>query len=127
MLKNQSHGLIVNISSSGAGCYSLSLPHAVEKAAVHRLTADMARELEPKQVAVVELFAPFTTTESSRTRAAHLGTDYSGAYSPLFSGRAVAALAANPRVLERTGTALVATDLATQYGFVDPDVAANDA
>ena len=121
LMKSQGHGLIVTISSSGAVRYTMNLPYGVEKAAVHRLTADMARELEPYRVAVVELFAPFTKTEASLAMAAELGTDYSRAYSPLFSGRAVAALAADPGILERTGTALVATDLAEQYRFVDPD------
>jgi dehydrogenase/reductase SDR family member 1 len=127
LMKNQGHGLIVNISSSGAVCYSMNAPHGVEKAAFHRLTQDTAHELELYKVAVVELFAPFTKTESSLTMAAKFGTDYSGAYSPLFTGRAVAALAADPHILERTGTAVVATELAEQYGFVDSDGAPSGA
>ena len=40
-----------------------------------------------------------------------------------FPGRAAAALAADPAVMEKTGTRLKASELATEYGFVDMDEA----
>jgi dehydrogenase/reductase SDR family member 1 len=39
----------------------------------------------------------------------------------VFAGRAVAALAADPDVLEHTGRALRAATLAREYGFTDVD------
>ena len=45
--------------------------------------------------------------------------DLSGARSPRFTGRAVAALAMDPRVVERTGQRLKSSDLAAEYGFTD--------
>jgi hypothetical protein len=41
--------------------------------------------------------------------------------SPRFVGRAVAALAADPKIMERTGQALSSWDLAREYGFDDID------
>jgi dehydrogenase/reductase SDR family protein 1 len=123
LLVAHGRGLIVTISSAGAVRYTMNLPYGVEKAAVHRLTQDMAQELRPHGVAVVEVFAPFTKTELSAAAAARLGTADAQAYSPVFTGRAVAALAADPAILARTGHALIATELATEYGFTDPDQA----
>ena len=47
--------------------------------------------------------------------------DFSTAESPRFTGRAVVALACDPRVLERSGQALACRDLAEQHGFRDVD------
>jgi hypothetical protein len=47
--------------------------------------------------------------------------DLSNSESPRFTGRAVAALARDPDVLRRSGGALVAAQLAREYGFVDVD------
>jgi len=41
--------------------------------------------------------------------------------SPRYLGRAVAALAADPNVLEQSGRVLRVGDLAERYGFVDVD------
>ena len=47
--------------------------------------------------------------------------DLSTTVSQLFPGRAVAALASDPNVLDKTGKTLKATELATEYGFTDID------
>jgi hypothetical protein len=47
--------------------------------------------------------------------------DLSNSESPLFVGRAVAALAADPKLMDRTGETLVAAELAAEYGFTDED------
>ena len=47
--------------------------------------------------------------------------DLSNSESPEFVGRAVAALASDPKVMERTGTVQVAARLALEYGFTDTD------
>jgi hypothetical protein len=45
--------------------------------------------------------------------------DLSHAESPLFTGRAVVALASDPKILEKTGRVLVVAELAKEYGFRD--------
>jgi hypothetical protein len=41
--------------------------------------------------------------------------------SPEYVGRAVAALAADPNIMERSGQTLAVADLAVEYGFTDVD------
>ena len=45
----------------------------------------------------------------------------SNSESPQFIGRAVAALAADPEVMTRSGQVVVAAALAREYGFTDID------
>jgi dehydrogenase/reductase SDR family protein 1 len=47
--------------------------------------------------------------------------DRANSESPTFSGRAVAALAADPRRITKSGQALVVAELANEYGFDDID------
>ena len=47
--------------------------------------------------------------------------ELAGSESPLYVGRAVAALAADPAVFARTGQTLLAADLAREVGFTDAD------
>jgi hypothetical protein len=45
----------------------------------------------------------------------------SNSESPRFIGRAVAALAADPHLMEKTGTIVVAAACAREHGFCDTD------
>jgi dehydrogenase/reductase SDR family protein 1 len=47
--------------------------------------------------------------------------DLSNSESPQFIGRAVAALASDPTLMEKSGQILVAAALALEYGFRDVD------
>ena len=47
--------------------------------------------------------------------------ELAGTESPRYVGRAVAALAADPRIMDRTGRVLRVGDLAADYGFTDID------
>ena len=47
--------------------------------------------------------------------------DLSNSESPVFVGRAVAAMAADPDVALLSGRAIVAAELAERYGFTDTD------
>jgi dehydrogenase/reductase SDR family protein 1 len=129
-------GVIVNVSSSGSQQYSHNIPYGVGKAALDRFTADAAHELERHGVAVVSLWPGLVKTElvmagasksadgSGRDVIALPGEgefDISGAQSPLFVGRAAAALAADPDVLKRTGKAFPVAVLAGDYGFTEDD------
>ncbi|MEU8947848.1 SDR family NAD(P)-dependent oxidoreductase [Streptomyces sp. NPDC048489] len=130
-------GLIVNISSAGAREYAHNTPYGVGKAALDKMTADMAVELRPRDVAVVSLWPGLVRTElvaAAVRRTGHSGSeielpgegtfDVDAAESPRFVGRAVAALAADPTVGDRSGTAVSTSDLAHHYGFVYVDGAA---
>ena len=47
--------------------------------------------------------------------------DFTNSESPQFSGRAVAALAADADIMQKSGQVLVAAALAQKYGFTDID------
>jgi dehydrogenase/reductase SDR family protein 1 len=116
-------GLIVNVSSFGAKIYAVNVAYGVGKAGVDRMTRDMARELEPHGVTCVSLWPGIVKTERLLDEAerARLGFDLANAETPLFSGRAVAALTGDSNVMAKTGKPLVVAELAREYGFTEPD------
>jgi dehydrogenase/reductase SDR family member 1 len=110
--------LIVCISSGGATQYVGNVAYGVGKAGIEKLVVDMAAELRSHKVASISLWPGFTRTEDvvdDPKRFANL----SRSTAPIFNGRAVAALAADPRVMEKTGTRITVKELADQYGFSD--------
>ncbi|MCU1621978.1 MAG: family NAD(P)-dependent oxidoreductase [Frankiales bacterium] len=127
-------GLIVNVTSDGAVQYAHNVPYGVGKAAVDKMTADMAHELRPHGVAAVSVWPGLVKTElvmfGAQTRddgSQYLDLGDEGAFelkdaeSPRFVGRGVAALAGDPEVLTKTGRALRVADLADEYSFTDID------
>lgn len=115
-------GLIANISSSGAAEYAWHVAYGVGKCALDRVTADTAHELEGTGVSVVSLWPGLVLTERTKGAAAALpDLDFDGAESQRFTGRAVAALAADPNRRRYSGQAVPARTLADDYGFTDVD------
>lgn len=119
MMVQQQSGLIVNISFWAAQKYLGNVAYGVSKAATDKMAADMARELHAHNVAVVSLYPGLVRTEKVMQAAAWL--DLSNSESPQFIGRAVAALAADPKIMEKSGQVLVAAAVAEEYGFTDVD------
>jgi dehydrogenase/reductase SDR family member 1 len=114
-------GLIVHISSFAGARSEGDAALGVAKAATDRLVAQTADELREHRVAVVSLYPGLVRTESVLAAAEAGFLDLSNSESPQFVGRAVAALAADPRVIDRSGEILVAAELAEEYGFTDVD------
>jgi dehydrogenase/reductase SDR family protein 1 len=120
MIANKS-GLVVNVSSFGAKVQAVNVAYGVGKAGLDRMTRDMGRELAPHGVAVVSIWPGIVRTERILLEGERLGFDPKAGESPRLSGRAVAALARDPKILEKTGKALVVAELAAEYGFTDVD------
>ena len=118
MMVEQHSGLIVNISVWAAQKFIGNTAYGVAKAATDKLTADTAHELRPYNVAVVSLYPGLVRTESVLAAGVF---DLSNSESPEFTGRAIAALAADADVMRRSGQVLVAAALAREYGFTDID------
>jgi NAD(P)-dependent dehydrogenase (short-subunit alcohol dehydrogenase family) len=115
-------GLIANISSPGARYFYVHPAYGAGKAALDRLTRDTAHQLAPHGVAAVALWPYFVLTERlQRLDPVEWGLDLKGAESLRFTGRAVAALAADPDVLRRAGRSFTTRQLAQDYGFADLD------
>jgi NAD(P)-dependent dehydrogenase (short-subunit alcohol dehydrogenase family) len=115
----QKSGLIVNTSFFAAQRVDRGVAYSVAKKADDHMAACMAHELRAYNVAVVSLYPGLVRTESVMANAQFF--DMSNSESPQFIGRAVAALAADPKVMEKTGKVLVAAQLALEYGFTDID------
>lgn len=110
-------GLIVTVSFDTEGSYLGDVFYDLAKAAMNRLTFAMAQELKPFGVTALGISPGHVLTE--RVRDAGLGPQTTE--TPLYAGRAVAALAADPEVARHAGQVLHVADLARSYGFTDRD------
>ena len=117
----QRSGLIVNTVAWAFDKYLGNLFYDVAKAAIIRMAFGMAEELRPHGIAAVALAPGFMRTERVMAEHARSPFDLSVTESPEYLGRAVAALAADPEVLTKSGRLLTAGDLAREYGFTDID------
>lgn len=111
-------GLIATISSWAARKHIGNVMYGVAKAATDKLTSDMSVELRPRGVTAVSLYPGLVRTEAVLAAGVF---DLSNSESPELVGRAVAALASDPMVLDLSGSVLVVAELAQRYGFVDVD------
>jgi dehydrogenase/reductase SDR family protein 1 len=116
-------GLIVNISSFAGAAYIFSVPYGVGKAAVDRMAKDMAVELRPYGVACVSLWPGVVRTEYLVKSHAEGSVPFAieNGESPRFTGRAVVALATDPKRMDKSGQVLICYELAHEYGFTDVD------
>ncbi len=110
-------GLIVTIGfDTGAG-YLGDVFYDLAKSAMNRLTLAMAEELKPFGVTALGLSPGHVLTE----RVADAGMAAETTETPLYAGRAVAALTADADVARHAGQVLHVADLARTYGFGDRD------
>lgn len=112
-------GLIVNISALAARRDDAGVAYGIAKSATDRMAACMAHELREHNVASVSLYPGLVRTEGVMKAAEHF--DLSNSESPQFIGRAIAALAADPNILRKSGQVVVAAELALEYGYTDVD------
>lgn len=119
MMVPQQHGLIVSISYWAAQKYQNNVMYGAAKAADDTLVRDMAHELREYNVAAVSLYPGLVRTEGVMKNAQYF--DLSNSESPQFIGRAVAALANDPNIMQKSGRVMVAAALALEYGFSDVD------
>jgi len=122
----QRRGLIVNTSSGGGVRYTFNVPFGVQKSGVDRMARDMAHELKPFGISAVSIWPGYIKSEKlsaqpDRVPAALARLIAERGETPVFVGRAIAALAADPDVIVKTGQILLASELATEYGFTDVD------
>lgn len=131
LMIEQGSGLIVEIGDGDTLSYRGTLFYDLVKVAVSRLAFAMAEELRPHNVAAVALtpgfmrtetvLEHFGVTEANWREGAKRDKSFAHSESPLFVGRAVAALAADPRVLEKSGGLYSSYGLSGEYGFTDAD------
>lgn len=113
-------GLIINTTFSDQGKYLGNLFYDLAMNAISRLAYGMAADLRKHNVAAVALSPGWMRTE----RVLDSGPtpeDLAKTESTEYVGRAVAALAADPAVMQKTGSTLTVGGLAREYGFTDVD------
>ncbi|HEY9880492.1 MAG TPA: SDR family NAD(P)-dependent oxidoreductase [Leptolyngbyaceae cyanobacterium] len=126
-------GLICTLSSWGGLSYIFGVPYGAGKAACDRMAADMAVELKKHHVASLSIWPGIVGTElmtQFATEMNNAAADDPQALSiregynwetPLLTGRVIAALTADPRIMQRTGQVQIVAELARTYGVVDQD------
>ncbi|MUG98178.1 SDR family NAD(P)-dependent oxidoreductase [Scytonema sp. UIC 10036] len=131
MMAQHQQGLICTISSWGGLSYIFGVPYTVGKAACDRLAADMAIELKPNNITSLSIWPGIVGTEHITRLAAQMkeneATDQQSSVfkegynweTPLLTGRVIAALAADPTLMRRTGKVQIVAELAQYYGLVD--------
>ena len=112
-------GLIVHLSHWAAQKHQSNVAYGVSKAATDKMAAHMAHDLQPHGVTSLALYPGLVRTESVMQFAAYL--DLSNSESPEFTGRVIAALAADADVARFTGQWLVVAAIAAAYGLTDID------
>lgn len=112
-------GLIVNLSVWAAERDDMGVPYGMAKAATNQMTRTMAHDLRDKNISVITIYPGLVRTESVEKADGFF--DLSNSESTEFIGMAVAALAADPEVLRKSGTIQVAAQVALDYGYTDLD------
>lgn len=123
----QKSGLIVAISGYASVTYTYGVIFGTTKTAVDRMARDMAIELKPHNVASIALWQGLTLTEKARHNLAKQAdkmtstvTSQAGS-SVEHPGRVIAAMAADPEIMARSGATYITAELADEYGVVDID------
>ena len=137
-------GIIFEITDGGAFYYRGNLFYDLVKISVIRLAFAMSRELRKRDIASVALTPGFLRSErvlehfkvteanwkdvgKKKDKENNSGdqndapNDFMVSESPRYIGRAIVALASDPKVMNKTGRVFSSWALAREYGFTDLD------
>jgi hypothetical protein len=106
--------------------FTYNITFETAKAAMDRSAHDMAVELKPHGVASISLWQGFTFTERAQEKLKTVPGIADELNSALgvaaeFPARVIAALAADPNILAKSGGIYIAPELATKHGLADTD------
>jgi NAD(P)-dependent dehydrogenase (short-subunit alcohol dehydrogenase family) len=131
LMKKKRRGLIVEVTEHDLLFAGGNVISGIVKVGLKGLAVTVAEELRTQRIAAVSITPGFLRSESMLE---HFGVTEANwreggkkdphflqSESPLFVGRAVAALAADPQVLAKSSQILSSWDLAREYGFTDED------
>lgn len=117
--------LVVNTSSFGGRIYMHGPAYGAGKAAVDKMSHDMAVDFRPYHVAVVSIWMGLLMTERTRLVFESEPEKYAelsaATESPEFTGRIIDALARDPQLMEKSGKVWIGAELAQAYGVTDAD------
>jgi len=134
LLIDRPGGLLVEVTDGtwdyNASHYRISVFYDLAKVAVNRLAFSQGHELEPHQATAVAITPGWLRSEmmleayrvtEDNWRAAAAPPGFAVSESPRYVGRAVAALAADPRRQRWNQQSVTSAQLAAEYGFTDVD------
>jgi len=124
-------GLIVEVTDGTDYAYRGSLFYSLAKISAIHLASAMADDLRPHNVTALAvtpgflrseaMLDHFGVTEQNWRDGARKDPHFIASETPFYVGRAVTALALDPRVAEKSGRTLSSWDLAREYSFTDVD------
>jgi NAD(P)-dependent dehydrogenase (short-subunit alcohol dehydrogenase family) len=131
MMMRARSGLIVEVTEGDALGAGGNPVKQIVKLGLKGLALSMATELHPHGVAVVSItpgflrsesmLEGFGVTEKNWRDGGKKDKNFLTSESPLYVGRAVAALAGDPKIMKRTGQLFSSWELAREYKFTDYD------
>lgn len=132
LMTQRQQGLICTISSWGGMSPIFGVAYGVGKTACDRLAAEMAQELKSKNVTSISLWPGIVGTEAISRFADEMSEQESDPQNsvmrdrynwetPLFTGRVIAALAAQTNLQPLTGKVQIVAEVAQQYNLLDRD------
>jgi len=131
LMVERRRGLIVEIGDGDTLDYRATLFYDLAKVSVSRLAFAMAEDLRQHRVAALAVTPGFMRTEgilehfgvseANWREGAKKDPAFLHSETPFFVGRAIAALAADPRALRKSGGLYSSWGLAREYGFTDVD------
>ena len=124
-------GVVVEITDGDGYYYRGNFFYDLVKTTVIRMAFALSQELKDRGIAAVAvtpgflrsewMLDHFGVTEANWKEAAKKSPEFIASETPLFVGRCVAALAADPKVAEKNGRVFASWDLAEEYGVDDAD------
>lgn len=131
LMLESGQGLIVEVTDGDSHNYRGNLFYDLAKSSVIRLAYAMSEELRKHRVAAIAvspgwlrseaMLDHFGVTQANWKDAINQDRHFAASESPLYVGRAVAALAHDPNVMAKSGKVFSSGTLAREYGFTDMD------
>jgi NAD(P)-dependent dehydrogenase (short-subunit alcohol dehydrogenase family) len=131
LLVKRKRGVLFEITDGKTYDYRGTFFYDLVKVTVMRMAFTMAKELEPYHVAALAvtpgflrseaMLDHFGVTEKTWRHAVKKDKFFAFSETPHYIGRAIVALASDPKIMAKTGQTLATWDLAEEYGFTDLD------
>lgn len=131
LMKRRRRGLIVEVTEGDTLAGGASVLHFLTKSTLKLLAFVLAEELRKHRVAAVSVTPGYLRSESMLERfgvgeqnwrdGGRKDPNFLESESPLFVGRGIAALAADPKAFERSGDIISSWELGRHYGVADAD------
>jgi NAD(P)-dependent dehydrogenase (short-subunit alcohol dehydrogenase family) len=131
LMVQRRQGLIIEITDGDTFGYRGNLFYDLAKVSAIRLAYALAEELRSHQVTALAvtpgflrseaMLEHFGVAEANWQDGAKRDPHFIASETPFYVGRAIAALAADPKVAQKSGQVFSSWNLASEYGFTDID------